>query len=153
MVRVNMDYVATLKAYTNWSLLLGGATQLTVSTDTVATAYREYYSVGGLNTATPLATLTASVHNTGQRTSDVVVLAFAVRTTALPPGSLAPPLRQLVGFARAADLTPGETRPVPLALTPLAMCRVDNDGNQWAEPSSWRLDVTVDGMAGGRCCA
>lgn len=77
----------------------------------------------------------------------MVALVFAVLTSALPEGSLAPPLRQLVGFARAADVRPGEKRGVPVALTPLALCRVDSGGNQWTEPSSWRLDVTVDGVA------
>jgi beta-D-xylosidase 4 len=60
--------------------------------------------------------------------------------------TLPPPLRQLVGFERAAALGPGETRRVAVGLAPLALCPVDGDGNQWAAGGVWQLAATVDGL-------
>ena len=145
-------------SYTNWSVSLPAheadtATQsfgMAVTTARLADAYGAYYSAsGGLTTSARGAVTTLAVHvtNSGSRyASDVVVHVFAVLTSAPPRGALAPPLRQLVGFARLADVQPGQGRVADVAITPLALCRVDSDGNQWAEPSSWRLDATVDGV-------
>jgi beta-glucosidase-like glycosyl hydrolase len=134
-------------AYTSFDASLGGgAALLTATTDGLAAAFGEYYGPGGL-AAEPLATLAVSVQNTGGCASDVVVLVFASRTSPQVPAlNASAPLRQLVGFERAARLAPGERRSVTVGLTPLALCRVDDGGNQWAEPSEWALAATVDGV-------
>lgn len=132
-------------SYTNWSVALDTAgTGLLTTTDALKAAWAKYYSPE-MDTAS-VADLEVTVTNTGARMSAVVVLVFATATTALPAGSLAPPLRQLVGFSRASALGAGEVRRVAVALVPLPLCRADAAGSQWAEPGVWRLAATVDGV-------
>jgi hypothetical protein len=88
-------------------------------------------------------TLGVDVSNGGGRASDVVARVFAVQTSAPSHEALAPPLRQLVCSTRADVVEPRQRRAVEVAITPLALRRVDIDGNQWAEPSEWRLDATA----------
>ncbi len=91
--------------------------------------------------------MTVHVTNDGQRTSDVVAQVFAVRLSPLTTvGALSSPLRQLAGFSRASALAPGESRAVSVGLAPLPFCVVDGSGDQWAEPGTWRLAGTVDGV-------
>ena len=132
-------------SYTTFSANVAAAS-LTATTGALAEAYGRYYSASGL-TADPLASLVVRVQNTGSLASDVVVLIFATRVSAPAPAANASvPLRQLAGFERTARVTPGERRSVTVGLTPLALCRVDSGGNQWAEPSEWLLAATVDGV-------
>jgi beta-D-xylosidase 4 len=125
-------------AFTNWSVSIPAKPGV-VTTQHVADAYGAYYSAsGGLTTTARGAVTTLGVHvsNVGSRASDVVVHVFAALTSTPPRGAL----------ARVAGLEAGQSRALDVAITPLALCRVDSDGNQWAEPSSWRLDATADGV-------
>jgi beta-glucosidase len=137
-------------AYTTWALDIK-TTALSTTTTELAMDYKSYYSpLLGSGPATPTLSqnLTLAVTNSGDRTSSVVAHVFGTLVSAPPSdGSLPPAIRQLVGFARAADLYPGETRELQVAIAPLALCRVDSDGNQWAGPGIWRLAATVDGVA------
>jgi hypothetical protein len=136
-------------AYTTWDVALK-TTELSTTTTELAADYKSYYSpLLGPSPATPALSqnLTVTVTNSGNRTSSVVAHVFATLASAPPSdGSLPPALRQLVGFARAADLSPGDTHDVQVAIAPLALCRVDIEGNQWAGPGVWRLAATVDGV-------
>ncbi len=132
-------------AYTAFSASLDAQSkELSATTDQLARAHSQYYSAEGL-TAKPLVELTVAVNNVGgKRTSDVVVLVFA-RLISTPTSNISIPLRQLVGFERAARLAPGEQRDIVVGILPLALCNVDKDGNRWAEPGEWSLSATVDG--------
>jgi hypothetical protein len=152
-------------AYTTWSLSLDDASTsarsasqaskeasvvLTTTTVALASDYDNYYSPRSAGNAFNASTsLAITVANTGDRMSSVVVQLFATMTqTSSPTVSPSPtsmPLRQLVGFEREADVAVGERRKVAVGLAPLALCMVDADGNQWAEPATWALAVTVDG--------
>jgi hypothetical protein len=135
-------------AYTSWRLEVRQA-QLSASTSSLQSAWQSYYQPDGLTSSTSqsvLAVLDATIHNTGNHTSDVVVHVYARLTSRLPSGALAPPRRQLAAFARATSLSPGGHRVISVRLAPLAFCRVDENGSQWAEASTWVLDTTVDGV-------
>lgn len=131
---------------------------LNSTTGKLAADYAAYFSAaaagnsprsnnaGGAASYTPAHTVRVGVTNTGTRTSSVVVQVFAVLDSQLPAGALTPPRKQLVGFERAEAVEPGVQREVTVAITPNALCRVDSDGNQWAEPSSWTLMSSVDGV-------
>lgn len=137
--------------YTNWSATLVAPTKLATSTNAVASAAASYYSLSGL-TAPAVASLTVQVQNTGTRASGVVIHVFAssVAQQQRVPGSgstLAPPIRQLVGFTRLQHLAPrSPPRIVMVGLAPLALCVVASNGDQWVEPREWRLAATVDGV-------
>lgn len=132
-------------AYTKWSLALVNSTTST-TTAALAIDYNAYYSQAAAgNKFKASCSVIVSVTNVGQRPSSVVVQIFAVRISDVPAGALPPPQRQLVGFARGSDVTVNEVRDVTVGLAPLALCRVDENGTQWVEPSRWTLMVTVDG--------
>ena len=135
-------------AYTSFDVSLDTqSTALATTTDAVAQAHGLYYSAQGMQ-AEPLVPLGVKVRNTGNRTSDVVVLVFSRLVSALPSNVTVPmPLRQLAGFERTSRLRPGEQRLVSVGLAPIALCRVDEDGNRWVEPGDWALAATVDGVS------
>eukprot|EP00040_Diaphanoeca_grandis_P027457 m.156344 g.156344 ORF g.156344 m.156344 type:complete len:991 (+) comp30988_c0_seq1:126-3098(+) len=136
-------------AYTNWTMqILPTSMTMTTSTSALASDYNAYYSA---RTTTqlpfpPSRWLNVTVTNSGARMSGVVVQVFAIGVSTPPAGSLPRALRQLVGFDRVADVKPGETRVVSVEIIPNALCRVDSNGYQWAEASTWVLSATTDGV-------
>lgn len=140
-------------SYTRWNLSVA-LSPATISTAALASAYANYYSPPRKSARHPDGddplVLSASVANLGSFDSPVVVQVFA---TALPPvwrgngtqPPLAPPVRQLVGFARE-HVPEGTTVSVAVPLAPAPLCPVGAQGNQWAAPGAWRLSVTVDGQ-------
>eukprot|EP00041_Stephanoeca_diplocostata_P034273 m.1156162 g.1156162 ORF g.1156162 m.1156162 type:complete len:985 (+) comp24492_c0_seq2:78-3032(+) len=148
-------------SYTTWSVSTAGRRTgnehrdavretsnggLVVTTAALAADYAAYYRPPVPAPAVMSTSVVAAVTNTGKTQSGVVVQVFASRATPPPPGSVAPPRRQLVGFNRAADIAPGTSHNIVVELAPLALCRVDAGGNQWAEPGTWVLQTTVDGV-------
>ena len=137
-------------AYTNWSLSLGSTSSEQIATTAeLAAAYGRYYTyseAGGLD-APPLRWLNATVRNTGTiRSEDVIVHVFAtLQSKLLEVGAPRAPLRQLVGFAREANIAPGETRTVSVGLAPLALCTAKENGDHFADPATWKLFATTDG--------
>ena len=134
-------------SYTNWSLSVDEAQPgLLTSTTALAEAYARYYSSDGL-TAAPFVWLNATVRNTGARVDSVIVQVYATTASRTSRESTSAPLRQLAGFVRTTNISPGETREVRVGLAPLAFCTAKANGDMYAGPGAWRLSVTADGFS------
>ena len=134
-------------SYTNWSLSVSKVqTELLFSTTALATAYARYHSSDGL-IAAPFAWLNATVRNTGARADSVVVQVYATAASWTSRQNTSLPLRQLAGFTRTTNISPGETREVRVGLAPLAFCTAMANGDMYAGPGAWRLSATVDGIS------
>ena len=145
-------------SYTTWRTELP-TTSLTTTTSALVADYVAYYSPGAAgapffdaSTSLPVVvTNTDGPRHLGGGGSSVVVQVFATLSTpsaaAMAGGTLAPPLRQLVGFERSPGIGAGGARTIKVSLTPLALTRVDADGNQWIEAGTWTLSATVDGTS------
>lgn len=80
------------------------------------------------------------VSNTGNRTSDVVALAFVVRS-ALGGSPAEMPLRKLFGFERFSSVQPGESRTAFFASTAESLGVVGLDGAKRLHPGRYRVEV------------
>ena len=79
-----------------------------------------------------------TVTNTGERTSDVVALAFVLATAGSPPDT---PLRKLFGFERFQGVKPGESRTAHFTATAESLGVVGGDGARWLHPGVFRIEV------------
>jgi beta-glucosidase len=94
--------------------------------------------------ATERFTAAVDVRNTGDRTSDEVVLLFASNTGSAY-GDRAP-RKQLAGFARARDIEPGETRRVEIEVDPQHLFVWDVvRGERIVETGDYRFGIRADG--------
>ena len=99
--------------------------------------------------------LTASVANTGERTGSTVVQVYAGPASR---GALAPPARELVSFARTAELAPGRAQELDLSFPVERLASFDDSGitghrNAWvleagARPLHVGLSVRDTAAAG-----
>lgn len=99
--------------------------------------------------------LTASVANTGERTGSTVVQVYAGPASR---GALAPPARELVSFARTAELAPGRAQELDLSFPVERLASFDDSGitghrNAWvleagAHPLHVGLSVRDTAAAG-----
>jgi hypothetical protein len=83
------------------------------------------------------------VTNKGSRTSDVVVLAFVVRSVAANTPLASPldmPLRKLFGFERLAAMKPGESRVAYFESSAESLGVVDGGGQRWLHPGQYRIE-------------
>ncbi|KAF8321393.1 glycoside hydrolase family 3 protein [Cantharellus anzutake] len=80
-----------------------------------------------------------NVHNTGKASSDYVALLF-LRTTAGPSPA---PLKQLVSYARAKNLSPGQVHTLTLNVTLGSIARVESNGDSVLYPGNYELWVDV----------
>lgn len=78
-----------------------------------------------------------NVTNIGSRTSDVVVLAFVVRTSESPSDT---PLRKLFGFERFHEVAPGESRIAYFAPNADAIGVVDENGDRFLQPGTYGIE-------------
>jgi len=78
------------------------------------------------------------VTNTGDRTSDIVALAFVVATPTSPDDM---PLRKLFGFERFANVAPGESRSAYFASTADSLGVVGVDGAKRLHPGRYRIEI------------
>ena len=79
--------------------------------------------------ASPPITVTATLTNQGNRTSDEVVQVYS-NWSVHDGTALRVPVRQLVGFVRVHDVAPAEQREVQLTLDPKQFALVDSDGRR-----------------------
>jgi len=142
-------------SYTKWIVSEIGSPPTSVTTATIANEFSNYYNntnhVGSI--ALPI-----TVSTIGTRADDVVIHVFASEdlswnqkefkntSSRSLPSSLSPPIRQLVGFERAHSIQPGRSQTITVPLFTPTLCKVDIQGNQWAQAGRWVLSVTVDGV-------
>lgn len=89
----------------------------------------------------PLDTFTVTVTNEGAVASDYVVLLF-VSTQAGPAPA---PIKELVGYARVANVQPGASVDVDLEVTLGAISRADENGDASLYPGEYELTLDYDG--------
>ncbi|KAK0630240.1 glycoside hydrolase family 3 protein [Bombardia bombarda] len=87
--------------------------------------------------------IAVNVTNTGNLTSDYVVLLFVAGEFGPQPY----PIKTLVAYKRLRDIQPGETVRAELDVTLGALARVDLTGSTYLYPGNYRLFVDVDGGA------
>ncbi|KAF8321392.1 glycoside hydrolase family 3 protein [Cantharellus anzutake] len=92
-----------------------------------------------------LGSFSLDVKNTGNVTSDYVALVF-MQTSAGPSPA---PLKQLVSYARAQNISPGQTQTLSLNITLGSLARVEQNGDSNLYPGSYDLwvDTTPNRMA------
>jgi len=88
--------------------------------------------------AAPLASMTCVVTNTGQRPSDVVVLAFMSGPN---PGKNGNPIKTLIGFERVRNLAAGQKSTVNFPITAHDLSLVNQSGNREAQAGVWKVIV------------
>ena len=81
--------------------------------------------------------LTASVANTGERTGSTVVQVYAGPASR---GALAPPARELVAFARTAELAPGRAQELDLSFPVERLASFDDSGDT-GHRNAWVLEA------------
>ena len=89
----------------------------------------------------PLDTFRVTVTNEGDAASDFVALLF-VSTQAGPAPA---PLKELVAYARAFDIQPGQSSDVELEVTLGALARSDESGDASLYPGEYKLTFDYDG--------
>ncbi|KAL2060348.1 hypothetical protein VTL71DRAFT_9743, partial [Oculimacula yallundae] len=92
----------------------------------------------------PFLTLPITVTNTGTKSSSFVTLLFL-------SGSFGPapyPIKSLVGYSRAKDISAGQSGTVDIPLTLASLARADEEGNLVLYPGTYRVAVDVDGSVG-----
>jgi len=89
-------------------------------------------------TSKPMADITITVKNTGNRKSDVIVQAFVVPAN---PGKNGNPLKYLVGFSREHDIQPGQSVTVTFPITAHDLSLVNKDGMREVIPGEWKILV------------
>ena len=87
----------------------------------------------------PFANFTARVQNTGNITTDYVVLVFVSGQYGPAPY----PIKQLVGYQRLFNLTTGSVQTANYGLTLGNIARVDEKGNSIVYPGSYQLLLDV----------
>ncbi|CAL5866359.1 uncharacterized protein PFLUO_LOCUS567 [Penicillium psychrofluorescens] len=87
-------------------------------------------------------TFTLAVTNTGKVVSDYVALVFLTTDNAGPTPY---PIRTLVGYQRAKQIKPGETRKVDIDVTLGSVARTADNGDLVVYPGSYTLQVDVGG--------
>jgi len=90
------------------------------------------------DSAAPAATLTCIVTNTGNRASDVTVLAFMVGPN---PGKDGNPIKSLVGFERVHSLAPGQKATVTFPVLPSDLSYVNAAGKFETQKGIWKVMV------------
>lgn len=91
----------------------------------------------------PFISLPVSVANTGNATSDYVVLAFLKGEYGPAPY----PNKSLVGFTRVHDVEPGATATGTLDIKLGSIARSDEDGNLTLWPAKYNLVLDIDERA------
>ena len=92
----------------------------------------------------PLIDYAVNVTNIGRVTSDVVILLFSNTTSSHPNAPPLAPLRELVAYDRAHLIQPGQTQTVYFTLTLRSLSRVDDNGDRWLFPGTYRVFVDID---------
>jgi beta-D-xylosidase 4 len=100
-------------------------------------------SNGNYSDLYPLASVPVSVTNTGNTTSDYVVLAFLKGEYGPTPY----PNKSLVGFTRLHDIKPGDTATGTLDLKLGAVARSDASGALTLWPAKYKLVLDIDDRA------
>jgi len=85
-----------------------------------------------------LASSTCVVTNTGQRTSDVTVLAFMVGPD---PGKNGNPMKTLFGFERVRNLAPGQKSTVTFPIAAHDLSYVNEQGQREGHSGTWSMVV------------
>ncbi|KAF3764221.1 family 3 glycoside hydrolase [Cryphonectria parasitica EP155] len=88
----------------------------------------------------PFASVPVTVHNTGNTLSDYVALLFL-------KGEFGPtpyPLKTLVAYQRAHNISAGSAGTATLNLTLGSLSRVDEDGNRVLYPGSYSLELDIE---------
>lgn len=88
----------------------------------------------------PFLSVPVSVANTGNVTSDYVVLAFLKGEYGPAPY----PLKSLVAFTRLHDVEPGQTGTATLDIKLGAIARSDSDGGLTLWPGKYQLVLDID---------
>ena len=86
-------------------------------------------------------TLSASVTNIGNRTSDEVLQCYSTWNLVSGASPIRIPVRQLVAFARLGAVKPGETRKHTFAIRPQQYALVDHQGQRVLPKGTMSLSV------------
>jgi len=96
----------------------------------------------------PVLSLSLSILNTGNITSDYIALLF-LHTNLTAGEALGPaPLKQLAAYARAHSIAPGEQKTVELTIDVERLARVDATGSRGIYPGKYNLFVDIDDKMG-----
>jgi beta-D-xylosidase 4 len=140
------------RSYTSFSFAMMGASEHSVQTTDVQAAFARYFAVRGTEPPHESLSFKVAVTNTGGVASDVVTLCFVSASSATAPQQQADaPLRQLAGFQRISDLSPGENHTVVIGLAPTALTTVSKDGAEKVSAGKWfvRCGGAPDGFTTG----
>jgi len=120
----------------------GGAGAATTDTAALASGHEDYYRSGGALPSGGAQSNVVTVTNTGDVTSDAVVLGFVSSNHTDAPAN-----KELFDFARVAQLAPGASATVVLTLPTPVLALVDSDGAEWVRPGAYHLEFGVRGAA------
>ncbi|KAH8821295.1 glycoside hydrolase superfamily [Xylogone sp. PMI_703] len=125
--------------YTDWTLSWASAPKKSYSIQDLVKG-----ATGAYKELTPFVDVVVDIKNSGPQSaqaSDYVALLFISTTD----GGPAPyPIKDLVAYARAHDITVRATKSVTLPLTLASIARVDTDGNKYIFPGTYTLAVDID---------
>lgn len=93
----------------------------------------------------PFETYHLNIENTGKTKSDYVALLFLKTQNAGPKPY---PKKSLIGYARAKDIEPGQTKQVDISVEIGNIARYDENGNMVLYEGDYELQVDIDGNEG-----